>query len=324
MCCSANNKLPGHNDVLEAMAKCLRRIGISTSRTTVLVHARRSDRNGNPDPTDQSKKQPDLAIYDTHSGGSLPTLLDLVITYPTAPSYLQPRRQTSSRLGAAANQREQAKRTMYRDQAARNGFRFKAFGIEKYGAWGREAESMLEEWAMHAAAANRVDTRATHGWSAQRWTDAMRQEVSVALQLANARLLTNAMKRRAQPQLLMRMQDASVRGDGIEDGDCYGPQEVDDRATPPPEGYTQAPRPVRSVPSTDGAPRVQQPDHSHQPSPAPPSRPHHQRDARQRVPEPHETRGAVTPWVGAGRPLRPDVGEPRGGGLLLGDAATDS
>ena len=46
MCCSANNKLPGHNDVLEAMAKCLRRIGISTSRTTVLVHARRSDRNG--------------------------------------------------------------------------------------------------------------------------------------------------------------------------------------------------------------------------------------------------------------------------------------
>ena len=108
MCCSANNKLPGHNDVLEAMAKCLRRIGISTSRTTVLVHARRSDRNGNPDPTDQSKKQPDLAIYDTHSGGSLPTLLDLVITYPTAPSYLQPSRQTSLRLGTAANQREHA------------------------------------------------------------------------------------------------------------------------------------------------------------------------------------------------------------------------
>ena len=40
------------------------------------------------------------------------------------PSYLHPRRETSLRLGAAACQREQAKRALYRDQAARNGFRF--------------------------------------------------------------------------------------------------------------------------------------------------------------------------------------------------------
>ena len=53
---------------------------------------------------------------------------------------------------------------------------------------------------MHAAAANRVDTRATHGWSAQRWTDALRQEVSVALQIANARLLAGPREDRVGPR----------------------------------------------------------------------------------------------------------------------------
>ena len=34
----------------------------------------------------------------------------------------------------------------YAELAANNGFRFKAFGLEMYGAWGPAAEGCLSEW----------------------------------------------------------------------------------------------------------------------------------------------------------------------------------
>ena len=50
----------------------------------------------------------------------------------------------------------------YAELAANNGFRFKAFGLEMYGAWGPAAEGCLSEWTQYATAAHRVDTRSSH------------------------------------------------------------------------------------------------------------------------------------------------------------------
>ena len=91
-------------------------------------------------PTNQ--KQPDLAIFDFHRGGSSLTLLDAVFTDPTASSY---RRNASRSVGSASARAEWRKVEHYRDQAIAAGYRFKAFGIDVFGAWGPSAISLLEE-----------------------------------------------------------------------------------------------------------------------------------------------------------------------------------
>ncbi len=40
--------------------------------------------------------------------------------------------------------------TSLAELAANNGFRFKAFGLEMYGAWGPAAEGCLSEWTQYA------------------------------------------------------------------------------------------------------------------------------------------------------------------------------
>ena len=77
-----------------------------------------------------------------------------------------------------------------------NGFRFKAFELEMYGAWGPAAEGCLSEWAQYATAAQ---TRSSQGWSAPHWAEVTRQWVSVALYRENARVLIHAAERRRHP-----------------------------------------------------------------------------------------------------------------------------
>ena len=66
--------------------------------------------DGTPDPTDRSQQQPDLAIYDYHRGGAHPTLVDVVVTDPTAPTY---RFNSSRRVGAASAGAEARKLVRY-------------------------------------------------------------------------------------------------------------------------------------------------------------------------------------------------------------------
>ena len=106
------------------------------------------------DPTDRSRKQPDLAVYDAHSGGIFPTLVDAVVTDPTAST--QPN-SSETRVGAAAAARERTKRRKYHAMAASRHFIFRAFGIETFGAWGPEATAALGKWTQHATNTGQVE-----------------------------------------------------------------------------------------------------------------------------------------------------------------------
>jgi hypothetical protein len=54
----------------------------------MVLHLRRRLLDGSVDPSETSKKQPDLAVYDYHSGGTEPTLIDLTITHPTSLTHI--------------------------------------------------------------------------------------------------------------------------------------------------------------------------------------------------------------------------------------------
>ena len=211
--CRSNAFIYRHNAPLRAVQAALRVIGVASSTTSVLMNARATLADGTPDPNDVSKKQPDLVVHDPHNGGAQATLIDFVMTNPVATSNLN----NSGRIGHAANSKETRKRSKYSQQAERNHFRFKAFGLETFGAWGAEATSCLAEWSAYATEAGRVDTRVSQGWSAAHWQDMTRQWVSVALQRENARLILNAAARRRQPVLSTFIRDAAMNGDGIED-----------------------------------------------------------------------------------------------------------
>ena len=152
--CRSNALIYRHNAVMRAVKAALRVVGVSASDTSVLMNARATLDDGRPDPNDVSKKQPDLAVHDPHNGGAHATLIDFVITNPIARSNIN----LSANIGAAANSKERRKRTKYSAMAAQHHFRFKAFGLETYGAWGAEATSCLAEWSAYATEAGRVDT----------------------------------------------------------------------------------------------------------------------------------------------------------------------
>ena len=57
-----------------ALQDALQQIHIESTFEQVLSLARRTLPDGSPDPNDRSQKQPDLAVFDTHHGGPLPTL----------------------------------------------------------------------------------------------------------------------------------------------------------------------------------------------------------------------------------------------------------
>ena len=80
-------KLRRHNSILRALQDALKQIHIESTFDQVLSLARRTLPDGSPDPDDLSQKQPDLAVFDTHRGGPMPTLVDGTFPDPTAPSY---------------------------------------------------------------------------------------------------------------------------------------------------------------------------------------------------------------------------------------------
>ena len=123
---TSGDKLRRHNYVLVAVRAALSLLNIFSSMCNVLGIAQRGNQPAN-------QKQPDLAIFDFHRGGSSPTLLDAVFTDPTASSY---RRNASRSVGSASARAERRKVEYYRDQAIAAGYRFKAFGIDVFGAWG--------------------------------------------------------------------------------------------------------------------------------------------------------------------------------------------
>ena len=109
-----------------------------------------------------TQQQPDLAVYDYHRGGAAPSLLDGVVTDPTAPSY---RVQSSRRAGTASAGAERRKRSHHGQQAEDAGYRFVPFGIDVFGAFGPAATRFLEELTEHSRSLGRNDTRMHTGWS---------------------------------------------------------------------------------------------------------------------------------------------------------------
>ena len=74
--------LDGLPELGQARAARLAKVG--TSLTSVLVHCWRCLSNGQLDLTDHSKKRPDLVLY-AFDATSAPTLVDFIVTHPTAP-----------------------------------------------------------------------------------------------------------------------------------------------------------------------------------------------------------------------------------------------
>ena len=111
---TSSEKLRRHNWIVRSLQSGLDLLRIQSTMTSVLRLARRSLPDGTPDPTDRSQQQPDLAIYDHHRGGANPTLVDALVTDPTAPTY---RTTSSRRVGAAAARAEARKHARYSRQS---------------------------------------------------------------------------------------------------------------------------------------------------------------------------------------------------------------
>ena len=203
-------KLKRHNAVLRALQDALKQIHIESTFDQVLSLARRTLPDGSPDPNDQSQKQPDLAVFDTHHGGPLPTLVDGTFPDPTAPSYNS---TSSARVGVIANRAEALKAAKYRDDAAASGYSFGPFAIEIFGCWGSSATALLSRWTQHAEVEGTVDTRHITGWSAPHWQELARQWVSVAMQRGNASLIRQAAQRRRHPIVARRTDGEFYDGD---------------------------------------------------------------------------------------------------------------
>ena len=206
-------ELPRHNGALHGLEMSLRLIGLGTSKTTVLMAARRRLESGDIDPNDVSKKQPDLEIFAFHLGGNLRTLLDITVTDPTALSH----NNLPEGVGKAAASRERMKVNKYADQASAAGYRFLPFGLEVYGAWGPAAIAALDEFCEYAVLAGRMDTRSSVGWDAPHFSEVCRQWVSFGLQRENARLLINGASRRQSRVRDNQFRDMALHGDGIAD-----------------------------------------------------------------------------------------------------------
>jgi hypothetical protein len=190
-CCMNTSaaKLRRHNYVVAAIRAATSLLKISSSINGVLGIARRR--------TDgtvcNSQKQPDLAIYDYHRGGACPSLIDVVLPDPTAPSYRNFSHRSVGSTGLRAETRKQAS---YAAQAVAAGYRFKAFAVEIFGAWGPSAISLLNELTDYSCSLGLNDTRLAAGWSASHWQEVFRQYVSVGVQRGNAQLLMDASFRR--------------------------------------------------------------------------------------------------------------------------------
>ena len=164
-----------------------------------MVDMRQRLSNGQVDPMDISKRQPDVVWHDWHNHSS-PLLLDIAIDHPIATSHLST--YTSSvgdASGLVASKKESEKVSKYRSHVERRGFAFSPFGLETYGAWGPRAQGVLQRLVAHAESQSCDDTRSHYSWVASHIRDAAQQLVGVACARGIARALHESALGRVAP-----------------------------------------------------------------------------------------------------------------------------
>jgi len=220
MACRSCPKTERHDAIGRAVGSAAQLAGIGRSFTSVLGCCRRRFPPGHPragqiDPSDRSKKRPDVVLYD-FDAAQAPTLVDFRVTHPTTLSY-----STHAYEGVGAHEafQERAKVTKYIALARALGFNFMPFGIETYGAWGPGATEVLRRLTRHAEAEYRVDTSESVGWCAPHIAEVARQWVSVALFRGNAQILRRSAAKRWKSKEAQQAAVGILRGDDDEDDD---------------------------------------------------------------------------------------------------------
>ena len=87
----------------------------------------------------------------------------------------------------------------YRSHVERRGFAFSPFGLETYGAWGPQAQSVLQRLVAHAESSSHEDTRSHYSWVASHIREAAQQLVGVACTRGIARALHESAFKRVAP-----------------------------------------------------------------------------------------------------------------------------
>jgi hypothetical protein len=149
---------------------------------------------------------------------------------------------------------------------------------------GPAAHSVITQICQFADATASTDTRISVGWEAPHLAEVIRQRISCALGIENARLLSRAADRRRRPQIARWAGEADARGDSVWDEETVleslpAPSVVRRPRVPPTNGTlraanvlerhgstanTQPPprdpvRPVSSVPTAQTSPRRNHP-----------------------------------------------------------------
>ena len=206
--CRKADTLTRHNYVGAALVRLARLVGLSARQANV-VDMRRRLPDGRVDPTDTSKRQPDVVWDDWHTRAT-PLLVDVVLSHPTAASHIDVYNR-SVVAGAVAAKAESGKRGRYADQVQGKGLAFAAFGVETYGAWGPSAVAVLGQLKAHARAAGGLeDTRQQYGWCAPQVTEAARQTVAVARMRGIASALRRSAAERRRGRRLCDYTDAAM------------------------------------------------------------------------------------------------------------------
>ena len=127
-------------------------------------------------------------------------MADVVVTTPTAQSYVDQGADTSALKAATIN--ENAKCAKYASLAADEGKTFSPLAFESYGAWGKKAIDLFVKLA------EMVADRSYGGMvSRGEWLEHARRMVAIALVKGNGRLVRNAL------QLALRGEIRRVRLD---------------------------------------------------------------------------------------------------------------
>lgn len=199
MVCRFHDKLTRHNFVGNAIMRIASLLGISARRSNVIDMRRRLS-NGAVDPTDRSRRQPDIVLNDFNASAS-PSLIDIVISHPTAASNrtFYTRGVDMLDAGRVAARAEGAKVRKYRAEVERSGLEFRPFGLETYGAWGPGAQRVLRQLLAYADAHGGGDTRPRYLWTAPHVAEAARQLIAVARVRGIALALVKSAAQRRRP-----------------------------------------------------------------------------------------------------------------------------
>ena len=253
--CRKADTLTRHNYVGAALVRLARLVGLSARQANV-VDMRRRLPDGRVDPTDTSKRQPDVVWDDWHTRAT-PLLVDVVLSHPTAASHIDVYNR-SVVAGAVAAKAESGKRGRYADQVQGKGLAFAAFGVETYGAWGPSAVAVLGQLKAHARAAGGLeDTRQQYGWCAPQVTEAARQTVAVARMRGIASALRRSAAERRRGRRLCDYTDAAMSEIGRQTQRarvrCQQRQQANRRVILAAQRDARAPPPPKSVMLEDPA-----------------------------------------------------------------------